>query len=365
MLTSHGRHRYEELDSLRGVAAMTVVFWHASNFFNPPLPGWWKLVLSSPIGIALSGPDAVYVFFVLSGFVLFLPYLRQGGADTYGKFLMKRVCRIYLPYLVALGLAIAADLLFYRPGIHEMFPRWVNWTRPLPMEAVWQHLIFLWDVRLDEFNPAFWTLVYEMRLSILFPLIAWLAKRLRLGMGVAIGVLLCGAGFWLTDRFPAVDWRTLGYGGLFLIGALIARHLSHVRAGMEAIGGWGRAGVLVLAVFLFKATHLLPARLYQYWTLVPLHGSGAALIVVLALTTVHFRRMLHSAALRWLGKVSYSLYLVHGVVLYSVVSVFWVQTRHHVLLVATAMGVAVMVSEPMYRWVERPAVLLGRRLTRG
>jgi peptidoglycan/LPS O-acetylase OafA/YrhL len=369
MLTSHGRHRYEELDSLRGVAAMTVVFWHASNFFNPPLPEWWKLLLSSPVGIALSGPDAVYVFFVLSGFVLFLPHLREGGADPYGKFLVKRVCRIYLPYLVALGLAIAADLLFYRPGIHAMFPRWVNWPRPFSVSAVWLHIAFLWDARLDQFNPAFWTLVYEMRLSILFPLIAWLAKRLRLGVGSAVGLAMCAAGFWLSDHVPVAfalaDWKTLGYGGLFVLGALLARHLPQVRAGMEAIGGWGRAGVLALAVFLFKATHLLPERLYQYWTLVPLHGSGAALVVVLAMTTVHFRRMLHSAALRWLGKVSYSLYLVHGVVLYSVVSLFWVRTRHHVPLMAAAMALAVAVSGPMYRWVERPALLLGRRLTRG
>jgi peptidoglycan/LPS O-acetylase OafA/YrhL len=237
------------------------------------------------------------------------------------------------------------------------------------VSAVWLHIAFLWDARLDQFNPAFWTLVYEMRLSILFPLIAWLAKRLRLGVGSAVGLAMCAAGFWLSDHVPVAfalaDWKTLGYGGLFVLGALLARHLPQVRAGMEAIGGWGRAGVLALAVFLFKATHLLPERLYQYWTLVPLHGSGAALVVVLAMTTVHFRRMLHSAALRWLGKVSYSLYLVHGVVLYSVVSLFWVRTRHHVPLMAAAMALAVAVSGPMYRWVERPALLLGRRLTRG
>jgi peptidoglycan/LPS O-acetylase OafA/YrhL len=363
MLTSHGRHRYEELDALRGVAAMAVVFWHASNFFNPPLPHWWTFFLQSPLGIAVSGPDAVYVFFVMSGFVLFLPYIRTEGPDPYTKFLVKRICRIYLPYLAALALAIGADLAFYRP-LHGMFPRWVNWNRPFPMIDVWNHLLFIRTDDLVEFNPAFWTLVYEMRLSILFPAIAWLAKRLSLGLGVVVSLLICGTGFWLSDHFAGGSWKTFGYAGLFLIGALIARHLRQIRTFMEARGAFGKTMVLLLAVFLFKATHLLPTRFYTYWALIPLHGSGAALVVVLALTTIHFKRLLHSSPLQWLGKVSYSLYLIHGIVLYSLVSLLWLHTSHPVLLVAAGIAIAVALSEPMNRWIERPAILLGRRLTR-
>jgi peptidoglycan/LPS O-acetylase OafA/YrhL len=122
-----------------------------------------------------------------------------------------------------------------------------------------------------------------------------------------------------------------------------------------------RTLLLLAAVALFKVTHYLPD---SFVNKVPLHGLGAAMIVVFAMTTVHFKRLLYTAPLQWLGKVSYSLYLVHGIVLYSAVSLFWVHTRHHVLLLAGAMALALAVSEPLYRWVERPAVLLGRRLTR-
>jgi len=365
MLTSHGRHRYEELDALRGVAAMTVVFWHASLFFNPPLPKWWMLLLQSPLGIPLSGPDAVYVFFVMSGFVLFLPYIRTEGADPYGKYLIKRICRIYLPFLAAVGLAIAADLLFYRAGTHAMFPRWVNWNRPFLMAPVWQHILFIRSDALIEFNPAFWSLVYEMRLSIFYPVVAWLALRLSLAWGVVVSLAICAAGFLLEFVFHT-DWmRTIGYGGLFLLGALIARHLGKIRARMEWSGAWGKVLAFALAILLFKVTHFLPARFYDFWSNVPLHGAAAALVIVLAMTTVHFKRLLHTAPLQWLGKVSYSLYLIHGAVLYSLVSVFWGRTTHHVLLLGLGMLLAMALAEPLYLWVEMPAIQLGRRLTRG
>jgi peptidoglycan/LPS O-acetylase OafA/YrhL len=82
------------------------------------------------------------------------------------------------------------------------------------------------------------------------------------------------------------------------------------------------------------------------------------------MTTVHFKSFLHTRALRWLGKVSFSLYLVHGVVLYALASVFWMQSRHHVLLLSGGIVLSLFLSEYLYEWIERPSILLGRRLTR-
>jgi peptidoglycan/LPS O-acetylase OafA/YrhL len=364
MLTSHGQHRYEELDSLRGLAAMVVVISHAFFFWGKPYPHWRILIIQSPFGLLISGPDAVYVFFVLSGFVLFLPYIRPKGPDPYSQYMIKRVCRIYLPYLLALAFAIGADLLFYRPGVSAMFPGWDNWHRPFHMRAVWQHVAFIWKAGLSEFNPNFWTLAQEMRLSILYPLVAFLALRLSLMRGYLVSLVICFTGFFLADWFNLFDLRTLGYGALFVMGALVARHLSQVRSFMEARGWFGRTMVLVLCVALFKSTHFLPDKDYQFWAIVPLHGSGALLILILALTTVHFKRFLHLGPLHWLGKVSYSLYLLHSVVLYSLASLYWTKTTHHILLMGFGIALSLVLSAGFYHWVERPSILLGRLLTR-
>jgi peptidoglycan/LPS O-acetylase OafA/YrhL len=362
MLTSHGRHRYEQLDSLRGIAALVVVVYHASTFWVQPYPHWRVLFNQSPFGLLLSGPDAVYVFFVLSGFVLCLPYIRPEGPDSYGRYLIKRTCRIYLPYLAAVAISVACDLLFYHP-LAARFPNWEGWNRPFPMPLLWDHILFLRHTGQYEFNPVFWSLVQEMRLSIAYPIIAFLALRLRLAVGIVVSLAICAGGFLLEDVVHTSEIRTVGYAGLFLLGALIARHLSKIRGLLSKYGGWGSAAVLALSVFLFKSTHLLPDRYYQWWTLAPLHGAGAALMVVLALTSVQFARLLHHPALQWLGRVSYSLYLVHCAILYSLVSVFWESSHRHFLLMAVGITLSLVVAQPMYHWIERPAIILGRRLT--
>jgi peptidoglycan/LPS O-acetylase OafA/YrhL len=277
--------------------------------------------------------------------------------------MVKRTCRIYLPYLLALGFAIAADLLFYRPGANDMFPGWDNWHRPFPMAAVWQHLEFIWKAGLSEFNPNFWTLAQEMRLSILYPVVALLALRLTLLRGYLISMVICFTGFFLADWFDLLDLRTLGYGALFVMGALVARHLPQIRSFMEARGWFGRSMVLVLAVTLFKSTHFLPEKYYQFWAIVPLHGSGALVFLILALTTVHFKRFLHLGPLHWLGKISYSLYLLHSVVLYSLASLYWSRTTHHILLMAFGIALSLVLAAGFYRWVEVPSIALGRHLT--
>jgi len=363
MLTSHGQHRYEELDSLRGVAAMIVVFSHVGLFWNMPFAPWHVRFDQSPLGILMDGSDAVLLFFVMSGFVLFLPYLRTGERDTYPRFLVKRVCRIYLPYLAALAVSIAADLLFYRP-LEGMFPRWYGWRRPFPVAAVWAHLLFIGHSGLADFNPAFWSLVHEMRISIAFPLVALLALRLRLTWGFGVCMGLCFGGFMLEDLTHMTDFSTLGYSGLFVLGALIARYLPQIRTYVETKSALVKTLILIVGFAFLKSTHLLSPRNYQFWAIVPLHGTAMAIFMILALTTVYFRRFLHTAPLRWLGKVSYSLYLIHGVILYSLVSLFWKKTNQHVLLLLGGVGLVLLVVGPFYHWVERPSILLGRRLTR-
>ncbi len=77
--------RFYELDSLRGVAALTVVFHHFSRICPERIT---HVLIRTPLRLLIAGHQAVILFFLLSGFVLTLPYKKRNSL-SYGPFLLK------------------------------------------------------------------------------------------------------------------------------------------------------------------------------------------------------------------------------------------------------------------------------------
>jgi peptidoglycan/LPS O-acetylase OafA/YrhL len=157
--------RFHELDSLRGLAALTVVFHHFSHICSPEV---LHVLDRTPLRLLVAGHQAVILFFLISGFVLTLPYKKEGSLK-YRPFLLKRVCRIYLPYLGALAFAILCDLHFSSRGPINNYWTELTWSTPVTTHLVVQHILFLGNYDWSQFNTAFWSLVHEMRISLIFP----------------------------------------------------------------------------------------------------------------------------------------------------------------------------------------------------
>ena len=128
-------HHYKELDSLRGLAAITVLNGHYLNLFKVkqgPFVGLGEkveLAHKTPLFALMAGHESVMLFFVLSGFVLSLPFL-NGRTVNYGSYAIRRTFRIYVPYLAALALALVCNVLIYRGPIPEL-SEWFNTLGPL------------------------------------------------------------------------------------------------------------------------------------------------------------------------------------------------------------------------------------------
>jgi peptidoglycan/LPS O-acetylase OafA/YrhL len=173
--------RYYELDSLRGLAALTVMIHHILLVlpvfalpYMAPMPDLVRLIRFSPLGVIMAGREAVIFFFVLSGFVLALPFLKQGKVLPYRPYVIKRVCRIYPPYLIAVGFAILMNALCYRgtvAGLSEWFMTF--WQPQIDGRAALAHLPLINSFPSNKFDPVVWSLIMEMRLSLLFPLIMY------------------------------------------------------------------------------------------------------------------------------------------------------------------------------------------------
>ena len=124
--------------------------------WNTKDSGWWGGILHSPISCLWSGSDAVIMFFVLSGFVLTIPFLKK--PRPYKTYVIKRVLRIYPPYLVMVIAAIILRYALYEGKLSE-YSDWFNrvWSE-VSVKDVIGHFILIGTFNSSKLVPVFWTL---------------------------------------------------------------------------------------------------------------------------------------------------------------------------------------------------------------
>jgi peptidoglycan/LPS O-acetylase OafA/YrhL len=204
-LTPVQSERYASLDGLRGLAALVVVVYH-STISTPRAaairlsPGEQdltplELVLAcTPLRLLWSGSEAVVIFFVLSGFVLALPYARSGGMPN-RYFYPRRLLRLYVPAAASLVFAYLTALVV--PRLHLAgASAWVNLHAELangPREVVLgSSLIYGWG----GLNLSLWSLRWEVVFSTLLALFLLFARLWPKGVWVKIVTVVLACSLW-------------------------------------------------------------------------------------------------------------------------------------------------------------------------
>jgi peptidoglycan/LPS O-acetylase OafA/YrhL len=358
----HGRR--PALDGLRGLAALTVVIGHTLGV--RPAPVLQQTLDRTPVVALWDGSAAVVLFFVLSGFVLALPFL-DAAAPRWSTFLVRRHARIYPAYLVAIALAIAGNrVLAERPvaGTSAWFDR--LWSVPATTGVAVQQLLLV--VRADNLatGPVIWSLMHELRLAIVFPLLMVAVLRWRPPTTILVASCLALLGSWggfvFTD--PQALAPTAMYSSAFLVGALVARCQQELRDIARRAGRAGRAVLLGAALLLYTVPSWLlpgiPTPVTEVFQVLSV-ATGAGIFVVAAFSSAGVERLLTSGRVAFLGRISYSLYLVHLVLILA--AVHSLGDRVPALEAAAAAAVASLaVAAAMHRWVEVPGIRAGRAL---
>lgn len=376
--------RIHAFDSLRGLAACAVVFGHLiqvlqgqadpvyATFFD-----WTRVAAFTPLHVLWQSQAAVVLFFTLSGFVLYL--LLQRARLSMAGYAVKRVMRLYVPYAAAVMIGVVGAYGVDGDTLSG-FNSWISkfWSWPVTWQTVAEHAIFLGQFNADRYDFTVWTLVHEMRISLLFPLIFWLVRRLpgwaALGPFVLASVTVAWIGQpgveagrpWVNtvagvaDRGGLTAYAlTVHYLLAFAIGASLARHRETLIAAYRRLCPRTRL-LLAILTFLLCVHGGQAMQIFGLATMVPYDWplmAGSALLLITAAAAPRFRRCLEHPALCYLGRISYSLYLFHPLVLLAMLHVFAGRLSLVVLLPITLV-LMFGVADLAYRMLERPAIAL-------
>ncbi|BCM89882.1 hypothetical protein IAD21_01732 [Abditibacteriota bacterium] len=369
-MTSPKTSRFHFLDAMRGVAAAAVVLHHL--FFSSVMVTVYQAV--SPFFVRVlfqAGAHGVEIFFVLSGFVI-AHSLRNNPLSlaSLGQFILRRQVRLDPPYWAALVLGLGSLWLRnHLPGVvREPLPS----PRELVLNATYLHELFRLPKSAIVLEVA-WTLCLEIQFYLLFIVILWLchdtprpqqpysseedsppiANRAIVAMWVS-GVACLVVRHFVVDA--AYFWTAWHY---FVAGTLAYWAVSRKTNGFWIASFLGAFVVSWGASWLSHPIHRGP-YMNSANPLALFVGAATAL----ALWQLGIRGQLgiwnNVRPLQYLGRISYSLYLTHLMVVLMVLRLGYKITKNNVpaafVWMVVCGAVCVLVAHAFYLLIERPSL---------
>jgi peptidoglycan/LPS O-acetylase OafA/YrhL len=324
--------RLAYLDGLRGWAAVVVVLCHTFPFYllradGPSAEGvrrllsrgtFWGYVeyAVSTVGIILyrfltDGETAVYVFFVLSGYVLSVGYVKTKKRELISDQALRRYIRLTVPIAFAslIAFCLMKSGLMYNQRVAAVSGSdWIGDFYQWTPDVISLVRFSLFDVYFNYFN------------SHSFVFVLWTMHIEFFGSFLVFGVLAL---------FGDLRKRWIPYGIVFIVGWFVGRDLMPMLMGLFIAEMYQcekvrllldkRAAKIVASILLFVAV-ISPILIFHYVprSMFDIPGSAAAVIVVVSVMMLRPLQKIFSRRLsRFFGKISFSLYLVHPLVICS------------------------------------------------
>jgi peptidoglycan/LPS O-acetylase OafA/YrhL len=357
-MTAQTSPRYAHLDALRGLAILGVMLVHSG--FTEQAPHFLHPLL-------YSGARGVQLFFVVSAFTLLSSWnvrADRGEPETYASFLTRRFFRLAPMYYIGLGLT------FYHSGFgpRGSAPDGIGWGHIL------SNIFFVhswWPTAINSVVDGGWSIGDEMMFYLAVPLIVTFVRKPSTAMLVMLGATVIG---------PLAS-----YGYVHLIDSLIIGRARETMPLIEAFGPLSQFGVFCGGVFAYRllgdwqrARRLIPSWLSDkilgaaalplfglayfvaVYAYLPPWSFGIIFAPLVCGLTFYPTRLLVNRPMVWLGRVSYSVYVLHFTAI-GFISPAMAGFSPFIVFPITVVA-STAAASLTYLAIERPFMALGERL---
>jgi peptidoglycan/LPS O-acetylase OafA/YrhL len=319
---------YPTINLLRGVAAFLVCLFHFIGYSDIREDLFSSSSWISTIGSL--GANGVYIFFVISGFVIPLSLSKDNFKLTQlHRFLSKRFIRIEIPYLVSILLILLVGLVFALKN---------NTHYTINIEQFIYHVLYLIPFSTFEwYNIIYWTLAIEFQFYIVIGLLFYLLSSEK-KVAILIGIMIFGASSFIgQDNRFVFHYSTIFLQGIILF--LIKTKRIHSTKGAFFIG------ICIL-------------------TTAYLHSIEISIFSALTLIAINYLEIDNKITNRF-GEISYSLYLTHGLIGGNILYLFsrYLTSYPGKIILVILSLCASLVFSYLYWWlIERPSRKLSRKI---
>ncbi len=340
-------NRNTSLDILRGLASFSIMWYHFTIWVND------GSLQSSSTFLGRIGIYGVAIFYVLSGFTMYLVYQKKEVNITFlNSFFVKRIFRIYPLYWIA---CIASIVLFkLKPNFLDLF---LNFTG---LFGVFNS---------NSLTTGGWSIGNELVFYLFFPIFLWLiAKNKNLFyLTTFIGLLITAYfGFFLLNEKieMAPQWKTytnpLNQIFFFISGILIGMHIAKLQY-------FFKNQIIIISIFVGLFFLFLYYPTYGSQVSV-ISGSNRLVFAFLSVAISLFFILIDTKyfyflekPLSLLGEVSYSVYLIHPICYFSVkvISKLFFELSRYQLFAVSILSTLIF-SYLIYFWIEKPIINLGK-----
>jgi peptidoglycan/LPS O-acetylase OafA/YrhL len=391
MLSCGGKmKKLNYLEGLRGVAAFIVFVAHFVQLFYPAmifgdsslLHNSLELDISrSPVNLLFNGSFAVFIFFVLSGYVLSIKFTKENSNyEILYSSAVRRYFRLAIPSAVSLVIAyilMKSNLLFYK-DITETTNGFLNnhfSVQPSFVEFISQFFgsYFVSFYKEKSLNPVLWTMHYELLGSFLIFILMALFSKVKNRLTVYLSYLFIM--LLLISPFP--------YFVAFILGLLISdvqnSKYKNLLGGIQS-NKFSTYFLLFLGLLLGSYPYVdTKGSIYQFidvvFSYIPLSPSivcplfGSLLVLVSFLRSNLLQTIFSKNFFVFLGKISFSLYLLHFILLSSFSSWLFSQVYGNysynfscLIVFVVTMVLLLLISYLMYRTVDKSSILISSKI---